>query len=82
MTQPLDIPEFVKIYFLVKQDGMLFSPTGSSGGNYLGTGFYLTRTEAEHNRTMEYLRETDSQKHVHIFELDVPNPAYKHEKNT
>ena len=82
MTQPLDIPEFVKVYFLVKQDGMLFSPTGSSGGNYLGTGFYLTRIEAEYSRTMEYLKGITPETHIHIFELDVPNPAYKHEKNT
>lgn len=82
MTQPLGIPEFVKVYFLVKQDGMMFTPTGTTGANYLGTGFYLTRVEAEHNRTMEYLKETGSQTHIHIFELDVPNPAYKHEKTT
>lgn len=79
LMEPIDIPSFLKIYFLVKQQGMMFMPTGTTSANYLGTGFYLTRTEAEHQRTMEYLKITDNREStfIHIYELDVPNPAYK-----
>ena len=62
---------------------MNFAPTGStvSGSNYIGYGFYLTRQEAEHSRTLEHLKATptDSFNKLHIFELDIPNPAYKKE---
>ena len=68
---------------LLQQNGMNFAPTGStvSGSNYMGYGFYLTRQEAEHSRTLEYLKATttDSFNKLHIFELDIPNPAYKKE---
>ena len=68
---------------LLCQNGMNFAPTGStvSGSNYIGYGFYLTRQEAEHSRTLEYLKATptDSFNKLHIFELDIPNPAYKKE---
>ena len=71
---------------LLCQNGMNFATTGASGlsSNYIGHGFYLTRQEAEHNRTLEYLKATttDSFKTLHIFELDIPNPAYKNEKST
>ena len=62
---------------------MNFAPTGStvSGSNYIGYGFYLTRQEAEHSRTLEHLKATptESFNKLHIFELDIPNPAYKKE---
>ena len=65
---------------------MNFATTGASvsGSSYIGYGFYLTRQEAEHSRTLEHLKATttDSFKTLHIFELDVPNPAYKNEKST
>ena len=68
---------------LLQQNGMNFAPTGStvSGSNYMGYGFYLTRQEAEHSRTLEYLKATttESFNKLHIFELDIPNPAYKKE---
>ncbi len=77
--EPLDVPQFLKIYFLVKQHGMFFTPTGATSTNYLGNGFFLSRTDAEHQRTLEYLKITEDQEKtfIHIYELDVPNPAYK-----
>lgn len=79
LVEPLDIPEYLKVFFLVKQQGMFFTPTGITSANYLGTGFFLSRTDAEHQRTMEYLKITEDQENtfIHIYELDVPNPAYK-----
>ena len=69
---------------LLLQNGMNFATTGASvsGSNYIGYGFYLTRQEAEHSRTLEYLKATTTENFnkLHIFELDVPNPAYKEEK--
>jgi hypothetical protein len=81
--EPLPVPERLKIYMLLQQNGMNFATTGStvSGSNYIGYGFYLTRQEAEHSRTLEHLKATptDSFNKLHIFELDIPNPAYKKE---
>ena len=43
-----------------------------------GFGFYVSYQEAEQNRTMELLKNTEPVKpQYHIFELDLPNPAYK-----
>jgi hypothetical protein len=50
------------------------SPVGSTG--YIGTGFYLTQSEAEQNRTLEYLK-AKNEEQFYVFELDFPNPAYK-----
>jgi len=46
--------------------------------NSIGTGFFLTREEAEHNRTLAILADTTvgRKPQWHVFELDVPNPAY------
>jgi len=81
--EPLPVPDRLKIYMLLCQNGMNFAPTGStvSGSNYIGYGFYLTRQEAEHSRTLEHLKATttESFNKLHIFELDIPNPAYKKE---
>lgn len=74
-------PKIVKIYQLVRQSGMMFNAVGSSGAHSLGIGFYNTMTEAEHNRTMEVLKDTSTPKSkYHVFELDVPNPAYQEEE--
>jgi hypothetical protein len=74
-------PKIIKIYQLVKQSGMSFTNTGSTGSSIgLGIGFYPSLHEAEHNRTMEVLKDTSSEiykSHWHIFELEVPNPAYQ-----
>ena len=51
-------------------------PAGST--NYIGTGIYITLQEAEHNRTLEILKDTDGAYNTyHIFELELPNPAYR-----
>ena len=81
--EPLPVPKRLKIYMLLCQNGMNFATTGASGSssNYIGHGFYLSRQEAEHSRTLEYLKATtDSFKKLHIFELDIPNPAYNEEQ--
>ena len=42
-----------------------------------GFGFYTSLQEAEQNRTMELLKNTDAVKpEYYIFELDFPNPVY------
>ena len=50
-----------------------------SGTTGLVVGFYYTQQEAEHNRTLETLKDTSSNPKPkwHIWELDVPNPAYE-----
>lgn len=76
--EPIKPPRVIKIYQLVKQTGMNFT-YGSAGGVY-GAGFYSTQQEAEHNRTLEVLKDTTtgaSKPKWHIWELEVPNPAYE-----
>jgi len=76
--EPIQPPKVIKIYQLVKQTGMNFT-YGGSGTSGLGVGFYSTLQEAEHNRTMELLKDTTTginKPKWHIWELDVPNPAY------
>lgn len=74
--EPLAVPKTIKIYQLVKQNGMSFSLVGFSGSpNSIGTGFFLSQTEAEHHRTLEALKDSGSA--FHIYELTVPNPIYK-----
>lgn len=78
--EPIKPPKVIKIYQLVKQTGMNFT-YGSAGGVY-GAGFYSTQHEAEHNRTLEVLKDTTtgaSKPKWHIWELDIPNPAYTEE---
>ena len=75
--EPLPIPKTITLYALIRQSGLSFAPTGmaSSTPSTLGTGFFLNKLEAEHNRTLEILK--DSTLKFHIFELEFPNPAYK-----
>jgi hypothetical protein len=76
--EPIALPRTVKVYQLLKQSGTYLMSTGVSGPISWGIGFYATLQEAEHNRTMELLKNTDTPKPLyHIFELDIPNPAYK-----
>ena len=57
---------------------MYFSNTGGTSTSGLGLGFYSTLNEAEMNRTAEILKaNSDKKEKFHIFELDVPNPAYE-----
>ena len=76
--EPIAPPKTVKVYQLVKQSGATLSNAGVSSTMSWGFGFYITLAEAEQNRTMELLKNTDAVKpQYHIFELDIPNPAYK-----
>ena len=77
--EPIKPPKTIKIYQLIRQTGMMFSGSGS-GTTGLGVGFYSTLQEAEHNRTMELLKDTTTginKPRWHIWELDIPNPAYE-----
>ncbi len=79
--EPIAPSRTIKIYQLLKQSGAYLMPTGAASTLTWGIGFYTTLTEAEHNLTMELLRNTDAVKpQYHIFELDLPNPAYQESK--
>ena len=80
--EPIRPPKTVKFYHLMKmatKTGLNISACGSTPtGNYIGTGMYMTLQEAEHNRTLETLKDTDGGANsFHIFELEFPNPVYK-----
>ena len=81
--EPIKPPHTVKYYQLLRmstKSGLNISNCGStaSGNNYVGVGIYLTLQDAEHNRTMETLKDTDGGTNsYHIFELEFPNPVYK-----
>jgi hypothetical protein len=81
--EPIKAPKTLKLYQLIKQTGMSFTTTGSSGSSAtaaLGIGFYLSLQEAEQNRTLEVLKDTSTgvnKPKYHVFELEVPNPAYE-----
>jgi hypothetical protein len=80
--EPIAPPRTVKVYQLLKQSGTYLMNTGTSGPLSWGIGFYVTLKEAEYNRTMELLKNTDTPTPLyHIFELDIPNPAYKEPKS-
>lgn len=71
-------PETLKVYSLVKRTEMLFSYSGSASAQNIGYGFYTTRAEAEHNRTLEVLRLKDGDNsEFYVFELEIPNPILK-----
>jgi hypothetical protein len=75
--EPIKPPKTIKIYQLIRQNGMSLMSTGPLGVNNLGTGFYSTLQEAEYNRTLEILKDTTSgliKPKWHIWELDIPNP--------
>jgi hypothetical protein len=73
-------PKVLKIYQLIRQTGMNFSTAAIVSPTNLGSGIFPTLQEAEHNRTLEVLKDTTSgvnKPRWHIFELEVPNPAYQ-----
>ena len=79
--EPIAPPKSVKVYQLLKQNGTYLMSAGVSVPVSWGLGFYATLQEAEHNRTIEVLKNTDAVKpQYHIFELDIPNPAYQESK--
>lgn len=82
--EPIKPPKTFKIYTLIKQTGASFNYTsGSSSTSPLGLGFFVTLQEAEHCRTIEVLKDTTAGTHkprFHVFELEVPNPAYEESK--
>ena len=77
--EPIRAPKTIKIYSLVKQNGMSFgSPSSSSSGSTnIGLGYFITLQEAEHYRTLELLKASATKEKFHIFELEVPNPTYE-----
>ena len=80
--EPIKPPKTVKIYQLIRQTGMTFTGTGVSSAVSagLGIGFYSSLQEAEHNRTLEALKDTTTginKPRWHVFELEFPNPAYE-----
>lgn len=78
--EPIKAPKTLRVYQLIKQSGMNFTYTGS-GTSGMGIGFYASLQEAEHNRTLEVLKDTTVgvKPHFHVFEIQVPNPAYEEE---
>lgn len=74
--EPIKPPRTLRVYTLIKQSGLNFTycTSGSSG---MGMGFYLSQQEAEHQRTLEVLKDTTTgiKPHWHLFEIEVPNPA-------
>lgn len=75
--QGLPLPKTMKVYQLLKmstKSGLYISACGSASS---GIGMYMTLQEAEHTRTLEILRDTETSNSYHIFDLDFPNPAYK-----
>lgn len=82
--EPIKPPKTLTYYQLFRMStktGLNISTCGTApavGGNYIGSGVYMTLQEAEHNRTMELLKDQDASfNSYHIFALEFPNPAYK-----
>ena len=78
--EPLKAPPTYKVYTVIKQSGMNMTYVYVSMPSTLnyGPGFYGTRHEAEQARTFEVLKDQTSPKpQYHVFELEVPNPAYQ-----
>ena len=78
--EPLIPPKTFKVYTLIKQTGLLMNYVYVAGTGHVqfGPGFYATRDEAEHSRTLELLKDTATPRSwYHVFELEIPNPAYQ-----
>lgn len=77
-------PKTLKYYQLIRMStktGLNISSIGAApagGNNYIGHGVFTTLQEAEHNRTIELLKDQDAAfNSYHVFELEFPNPAYR-----
>ena len=80
--EPIKPPRTVKFYQLLKmatKTGLNISSVGqiSNGYNYVGTGIYSTLQDAEHQRTLETLKDTEGGNSYHVFELEFPTPVYR-----
>lgn len=78
----LPMPETIIVYQLLKMTGASISPSGTSSFTSMGMGFYTSKQEAEHQRTIEILKDQTSagpKPTWHIFELEFPNPAVNKE---
>lgn len=81
--ESLKPPKIIKVYQLIKMSTkavLNFSACGvtAAGANYVGSGIYTTLQEAENNRMLEMLKDTDgAYNSYHVFELEFPNPAYR-----
>lgn len=76
--RPLPVEPYIKVYMLVKQDGMYLYLCGYDPNASLGSGFFATQNDAEMARTKEILgQKPESTAHYHIYEIEIPNPAYK-----
>jgi hypothetical protein len=78
--EPIKPPKTLKVYQLMRQTGMSFSTAATISPTNLGSGIFPTLQEAEHNRTLEVLKDTTSginKPKWHVFELEFPNPAYE-----
>jgi hypothetical protein len=78
--KPLKTLKYYQLLRMSTKSGLNITSCGStaSGNNYVGIGMYLTLQDAEHNRTMETLKDIESAYNTyHIFELEFPNPIIK-----
>jgi hypothetical protein len=76
--RPIPPEPFFKAFMLIKQDGIYCYPCGYDSNNGMGTGFFQTQNDAEMARTKELLgKNPESNARFHIYELELPNPAYK-----
>lgn len=76
--RPLAIEPFLKVYLLLRQNGTYLNATGFDANNNMGSGFFPTQHHAELMRTKELLAlKPDCTDKFHIYELEIPNPAYK-----
>jgi hypothetical protein len=75
--KPVPPESHIQVYMLLRQQGLFLAPAGYVNNNLPGSiGFYATRNEAEIARTHELLTNKDTDYRYHVFELDLPNPAY------
>ena len=75
--KPLAPEPYIQVYMLLRQHGLYLSTAGYANNTLPGSlGFYPSRNEAEIARTHELLTNKDNNYQYHIFELELPNPAY------
>lgn len=77
--EPIPIPKTVTVFILVKQSGAMLNHIGATynANTCMGYGFFLNKIDAEHQRTIELLKDENIGVHIHMFELTIPNPVYK-----